>query len=98
MTVDGQESPMVTTVGDATTLDVEGKLYLGGLPSEYRARNIGNVSSVFSVGLFLPLLWWLFVLWTPQERLPELPIIPHEQHHTGAAAREYPRDAPVLTR
>ena len=40
---------MVTTVGDATTLDVEGKLYLGGLPSEYRARNIGNVSSVFSV-------------------------------------------------
>ena len=34
----------------------------------------------------------------PQERLPELPIIPREQHHTGAAAREYPRDAPVLTR
>ena len=53
MTVDGQESPMVPTVGDATTLDVEGKLYLGGLPSEYRARNIGNVSSVFSVGPFL---------------------------------------------
>ncbi|KAL1287376.1 LAMA1 [Ovibos moschatus] len=44
MTVDGQESPMVTTVGDATTLDVEGKLYLGGLPSEYRARNIGNIT------------------------------------------------------
>ncbi|KAB0405420.1 hypothetical protein E2I00_018925, partial [Balaenoptera physalus] len=44
MTVDGQESPMVTTGGDATTLDVEGKLYLGGLPSEYRARNIGNIT------------------------------------------------------
>ncbi|XP_024619438.1 laminin subunit alpha-1 [Neophocaena asiaeorientalis asiaeorientalis] len=44
MTVDGQESPMVTTAGDATTLDVEGKLYLGGLPSEYRARNIGNIT------------------------------------------------------
>uniref|UniRef100_A0A452DRB5 Laminin G domain-containing protein n=2 Tax=Capra hircus TaxID=9925 RepID=A0A452DRB5_CAPHI len=44
MTVDGQESPMVPTVGDATTLDVEGKLYLGGLPSEYRARNIGNIT------------------------------------------------------
>ncbi|XDC67068.1 hypothetical protein R6Z07M_018250 [Ovis aries] len=44
MTVDGQESPMVTTVGDATTLDVEGKLYLGGLPSKYRARNIGNIT------------------------------------------------------
>ena len=56
MTVDGQESSMVTTVGDATTLDVEGKLYLGGLPSEYRARNIGNVSSIFSIGPSLPLL------------------------------------------
>uniref|UniRef100_A0A671ETU2 Basement membrane-specific heparan sulfate proteoglycan core protein n=1 Tax=Rhinolophus ferrumequinum TaxID=59479 RepID=A0A671ETU2_RHIFE len=44
MVVDGQESPMVTTVGDGTTLDVEGKLYLGGLPSEYRARNIGNIT------------------------------------------------------
>nr|XP_020733720.1 laminin subunit alpha-1 [Odocoileus virginianus texanus] len=44
MTVDGQESPVVTTVGDATTLDVEGKLYLGGLPSKYRARNIGNIT------------------------------------------------------
>ncbi|KAM5218754.1 laminin subunit alpha-1 isoform 1-T1 [Hipposideros larvatus] len=44
MVVDGQESPMVTTVGDGTTLDVEGKLYLGGLPSDYRARNIGNIT------------------------------------------------------
>ncbi|XP_006761995.1 PREDICTED: laminin subunit alpha-1 [Myotis davidii] len=44
MTVDGQESPMVSTVGDGTTLDVEGKLYLGGLPSDYRPRNIGNVT------------------------------------------------------
>ncbi|XP_039701762.1 laminin subunit alpha-1 isoform X1 [Pteropus medius] len=42
--VDGQESPMVTIVGDGTTLDVEGKLYLGGLPSDYRARNIGNIT------------------------------------------------------
>lgn len=55
MVVDGQESSMVTTVGDGTTLDVEGKLYLGGLPSDYRARNIGNVSSVFCMGLIL--LW-----------------------------------------
>nr|KAF6422582.1 laminin subunit alpha 1 [Rousettus aegyptiacus] len=44
MVVDGQESSMVTTVGDGTTLDVEGKLYLGGLPSDYRARNIGNIT------------------------------------------------------
>ncbi|MBZ3888985.1 Laminin subunit alpha-1 [Sciurus carolinensis] len=44
MTVDGQESPMVTMVGDGTTLDVEGMLYLGGLPSQYRARNIGNIT------------------------------------------------------
>lgn len=54
MVVDGQESPMVTTVGDGTTLDVEGKLYLGGLPSEYRARNIGNVSSIFGMVPTLP--------------------------------------------
>ncbi|KAK1337594.1 hypothetical protein QTO34_002227 [Cnephaeus nilssonii] len=44
MSVDGQESPPVSTVGDGTTLDVEGKLYLGGLPSDYRPRNIGNVT------------------------------------------------------
>ncbi|CAK6447793.1 unnamed protein product [Pipistrellus nathusii] len=44
MSVDGQESPLVSTVGDGTTLDVEGKLYLGGLPSDYRPRNIGNVT------------------------------------------------------
>uniref|UniRef100_H0XIM4 Laminin G domain-containing protein n=2 Tax=Otolemur garnettii TaxID=30611 RepID=H0XIM4_OTOGA len=44
MTVDGQESPMVTMVGDGTTLDVEGTFYLGGLPAVYRARNIGNIT------------------------------------------------------
>lgn len=55
MTVDGQESPAVSTVGDGTTLDVEGKLYLGGLPSDYRPRNIGNVSSLFRVGPISPL-------------------------------------------
>ncbi|XP_036906226.1 laminin subunit alpha-1 isoform X2 [Sturnira hondurensis] len=44
MTVDGQESPMVTTVGDGTALDVEGKLYLGGLPSGYRSRNTGIIT------------------------------------------------------
>ncbi|XP_006868776.1 PREDICTED: laminin subunit alpha-1 [Chrysochloris asiatica] len=44
MTVDDLESPMVSTVGDGTTLDVEGKFYLGGLPAEYRARNIGNIT------------------------------------------------------
>lgn len=50
MTVDGQESPSVTVVGNATTLDVERKLYLGGLPSHYRARNIGTVSRGLWVG------------------------------------------------
>ncbi|XP_060056690.1 laminin subunit alpha-1 [Erinaceus europaeus] len=44
LTVDGLEAPAVTMVGDGITLDVEGKLYLGGLPSEYRAKNIGNVT------------------------------------------------------
>uniref|UniRef100_A0A3Q2I3M8 Laminin G domain-containing protein n=1 Tax=Equus caballus TaxID=9796 RepID=A0A3Q2I3M8_HORSE len=42
VTVDGQESPMVPMVGDQTVLDVEGKLYLGGLPSDYRARDTGH--------------------------------------------------------
>uniref|UniRef100_A0A8C5LLU5 Laminin subunit alpha-1 n=1 Tax=Jaculus jaculus TaxID=51337 RepID=A0A8C5LLU5_JACJA len=44
LTVDGQESPAVTVLGNGTTLDVEGKLYLGGLPVQYRARNIGNIT------------------------------------------------------
>uniref|UniRef100_A0A2K5DHR9 Laminin subunit alpha-1 n=1 Tax=Aotus nancymaae TaxID=37293 RepID=A0A2K5DHR9_AOTNA len=48
ITVDGQESPIVTVVGDATTLDVEGLFYLGGLPSRYRARNIGNITHSIS--------------------------------------------------
>ena len=34
----------------------------------------------------------------PHERLPELPIIPREKPHTGAAARENPRDATVIAR
>ncbi|PNJ81312.1 LAMA1 isoform 6 [Pongo abelii] len=44
ITVDGQESPMVTVVGDGTMLDVEGLFYLGGLPSQYQARKIGNIT------------------------------------------------------
>ncbi|KAM6217502.1 laminin subunit alpha-1 [Rhynchocyon petersi] len=44
MAVDNLESPMMTTVGDGFTLDVEGKFYLGGLPAEYRAKNIGNIT------------------------------------------------------
>ncbi|XP_069813854.1 laminin subunit alpha-1 isoform X1 [Dendropsophus ebraccatus] len=44
ITVDGQESISVGTPGDSNTLDVEGKLYLGGLPPSYTAKNIGNVT------------------------------------------------------
>nr|XP_023503193.1 laminin subunit alpha-1 isoform X3 [Equus caballus] len=44
VTVDGQDSPMVPTVGDGTALDVEGKLYLGGLPSDYRPRDTGHIT------------------------------------------------------
>uniref|UniRef100_A0A7M4EVN4 Laminin subunit alpha-1 n=1 Tax=Crocodylus porosus TaxID=8502 RepID=A0A7M4EVN4_CROPO len=43
--VDGQESAAVTALGDGSTLDVEGKLYLGGLPLDYTAKNIGNVTN-----------------------------------------------------
>ncbi|XP_038249040.1 laminin subunit alpha-1 [Dermochelys coriacea] len=44
ITVDGQESEAVNALGDGNTLDVEGKLYLGGLPLDYTARNTGNVT------------------------------------------------------
>ena len=33
----------------------------------------------------------------PHERLPELPVVPRKKTHTGAAARENPRDAPVIS-
>ncbi|XP_075388834.1 laminin subunit alpha-1 isoform X1 [Tenrec ecaudatus] len=44
LVVDKLESPQVSTEGDGTTLDVEGKFYLGGLPAAYRAKNIGNIT------------------------------------------------------
>ncbi|KAM9308338.1 laminin subunit alpha-1 [Gastrophryne carolinensis] len=44
ITVDGQDSAPASTPGDSNTLDVEGKLYLGGLPPGYTAKNIGNVT------------------------------------------------------
>nr|XP_023418495.1 laminin subunit alpha-1 [Cavia porcellus] len=44
LAVDGQEAPAVTAVGEGTSLDVEGKLYLGGLPQDYRPRSIGNIT------------------------------------------------------
>uniref|UniRef100_A0A8C8SNF8 Laminin subunit alpha-1 n=1 Tax=Pelusios castaneus TaxID=367368 RepID=A0A8C8SNF8_9SAUR len=44
ITINGQESAAVNALGDGNTLDVEGKLYLGGLPLDYTARNIGNVT------------------------------------------------------
>ncbi|XP_063063630.1 laminin subunit alpha-1 [Engraulis encrasicolus] len=42
ISVDGEESAQVQVKGH--TLDVEGKLYLGGLPVTYNARRIGNVT------------------------------------------------------
>lgn len=45
VSVDGSESDRVATKGH--TLDVEGKLYLGGLPAAYSAKRIGNVTDVF---------------------------------------------------
>eukprot|EP00079_Xenopus_tropicalis_P016422 XP_004915294.1 PREDICTED: laminin subunit alpha-1 isoform X1 [Xenopus tropicalis] len=44
ITVDGQESVSASAPGDSSTLDVEGKLYLGGLPLDYTAKNLGNVT------------------------------------------------------
>ena len=34
----------------------------------------------------------------PHERLTDLAVIPREKPHTGAAAREQPRDSPVIER
>ncbi|XP_061212315.1 laminin subunit alpha-1 isoform X2 [Neopsephotus bourkii] len=42
--VDGQELVAVTALGDGSTLDVEGKLYMGGLPLDYVPKNLGNVT------------------------------------------------------
>lgn len=41
--VDGQELVTVNVLGDGSTLDVEGKLYVGGLPLDYVPKNLGNV-------------------------------------------------------
>lgn len=42
ITVDGKESR--STLADGDSLEVEGKLYLGGLPLDYKARKIGNAT------------------------------------------------------
>src|SRR5574341_891950 len=34
----------------------------------------------------------------PPERLTDLAVVPREKPHTGAAAREQPRDSPVIER
>src|SRR5574341_365609 len=34
----------------------------------------------------------------PHERLTDLAVVPREKPHTGAAAREQPRDSPVIQR
>ena len=35
--------------------------------------------------------YWIFL--APHKTLPEIPVVLHETSHTGAAARENPRDA-----
>ncbi|MBN3307029.1 LAMA1 protein, partial [Amia calva] len=44
ISIDGKESAPAEAVGNGNTLDVEGKLFLGGLPLDYTAKNIGNVT------------------------------------------------------
>ena len=34
----------------------------------------------------------------PHERLTDLAVVPREKPNTGAAAREQPRDSPVIVR
>lgn len=50
--MDGQELVAVNVPGDGSTLDVEGKLYVGGLPLDYVPKNLGNVRG-FGVRGFL---------------------------------------------
>ncbi|XP_078543662.1 laminin subunit alpha-1 [Lissotriton helveticus] len=45
VTIDTQESTAVNAIGDGNTLDVEGKLFLGGLPSNYTIKKLGIVSN-----------------------------------------------------
>lgn len=42
VSIDGAESERTALKGQS--LDVEGKLYVGGLPTGYTAKRIGNVS------------------------------------------------------
>uniref|UniRef100_A0A8C6Y3U8 Laminin subunit alpha-1 n=1 Tax=Naja naja TaxID=35670 RepID=A0A8C6Y3U8_NAJNA len=42
--VDGQATEAVNVSGDGNTLDVDGKLYLGGLPLGYLTKNIRNIT------------------------------------------------------
>src|SRR5574337_1254049 len=44
-----------------------------------------------------PLAWDPTSL-APHERLTDLAVVPREKPHTGAAAREQPRDSPVIER
>ena len=39
-----------------------------------------------------------FAALAPHERLTDLAVVPREKPHTGAAAREQPRDSPVIER
>ncbi|XP_010221580.1 PREDICTED: laminin subunit alpha-1, partial [Tinamus guttatus] len=42
--VDGKDLIAVNVLGDGSTLDVEGKLYVGGLPLDYVPKSLGNVT------------------------------------------------------
>ncbi|XP_026527653.1 laminin subunit alpha-1 [Notechis scutatus] len=42
--VDGQATEAVNVSGDGNTLDVDGKLYLGGLPLGYLTKNVRNIT------------------------------------------------------
>ena len=41
---------------------------------------------------------WIPCFLTTHERLTDLAVVPREKPHTGAAAREQPRDSPVIER
>lgn len=84
----------MTAVGEGTSLDVEGKLYLGGLPQDYRPRSIGNVSrdgdSGWAVAVVVVASVWQGTLFLTcpdsATHLPEADFSKQvQQSHAGAA-------------
>ena len=80
--------PGITPSGTKETCSYEAYILVGGdreETSKCKASKYGE-ESVYPTSL------------APHERLTDLAVVPREKPHTGAAAREQPRDSPVIER